>query len=56
MTNTIFSCQTTLKKAKFLEFGLKNANLATLILWPQMRATFHNYGRLLHHTQYARSR
>jgi len=30
MPNTIFSCQTTLKKAKFLEFGLKNANLATL--------------------------
>jgi len=28
--NTIFSCQTTLKKAKFLEFGLKNSNLATL--------------------------
>jgi len=23
MPNTIFSCQTTLKKAKFLEFGLK---------------------------------
>ena len=32
MPNTIFSCQTTLKKAKFLEFGLKNANLATLLL------------------------
>jgi len=31
MPNTIFSCQTTLKKAKFLEFGLKNANLATLV-------------------------
>jgi len=29
--NTIFSCQTTLKKAKFLQFGLKNANLATLV-------------------------
>jgi len=29
-TNTIFSYQTTLKKAKFLEFGLKNTNLATL--------------------------
>jgi len=27
-----FSCQTTLKKAKFLEFGLKNVNLATLLL------------------------
>ena len=32
MPNTIFSCQTTLKKAKFLEFGLKNANLALAIL------------------------
>jgi len=31
MPNTIFSCQTTFKKAKFLEFGLKNANLATLL-------------------------
>jgi len=31
MPNTIFSCQTTFKKAKFLEFGLKNANLATLV-------------------------
>jgi len=31
MPNTIFSCQTTLKKAKLLEFGLKNANLATLL-------------------------
>jgi len=30
MPNTIFSCQTTIKKAKFLEFGLKNANRATL--------------------------
>jgi len=30
MPNKIFSCQTTFKKAKFLEFGLKNANLATL--------------------------
>jgi len=28
--STILLCQTTLKKAKFLEFGLKNANLATL--------------------------
>ena len=27
---SIFSCQNTLKKAKFLEFGIKNANLATL--------------------------
>ena len=26
------------------------------IKWPQMAATIHNYGRLLHHTQYARSR
>jgi len=31
MPNIIFSCQTTSKKAKFLEFGLKNANLATLL-------------------------
>jgi len=31
MPNTIFSCQTTSKKAKFLEFGPKNANLATLL-------------------------
>ena len=31
MPNIIFSCQITLKKAKFLEFGLKNANLATLL-------------------------
>jgi len=30
MPNTIFSCQTTFEKAKFLEFGLKNVNLATL--------------------------
>ena len=30
MPNTIFSCQTTSKKAKFLEFGVKSANLATL--------------------------
>jgi len=30
MPNTIFSCQTTFKKAKFLEFSLKNANLAAL--------------------------
>jgi len=29
MTNIIFSCQTTFKKAIFLEIGLKNANLAT---------------------------
>jgi len=26
--NNIFSCQTTLKKAKFLKLGFKNANLA----------------------------
>jgi len=32
MSNTIFSCQTTLNKDKFLEFGLENANLATLLL------------------------
>ena len=33
MPNTIFSCQTTFKKAKFLEFDLKkNANLAALAL------------------------
>jgi len=31
MPNTIFSCQTTFKNTKFLEFGLKNANLATLL-------------------------
>jgi len=31
MPNTIISCQTTLKKAKFLDFGIKNANLATLL-------------------------
>jgi len=31
MPNTIFSCQTTLKKATFLELGLKNTNLATLV-------------------------
>jgi len=31
MPKTIFSCQTTSKKATFLEFGLKNANLATLV-------------------------
>jgi len=30
MPNTTFSCQTTLKKAKFLEFGFKYTNLATL--------------------------
>jgi len=30
MPNTFFSCQTTLNKVNFLEFGLKNANLATL--------------------------
>jgi len=27
---TMFSCQTTLKKAKFMEFGLKSDGLATL--------------------------
>ena len=32
MPNAIFACKTTLKKAKFLEFGLKNANLATLLM------------------------
>jgi len=32
MPNIIFSCQTTLKKAKFLEFGLKNANVALATL------------------------
>jgi len=26
----VFSCQTTFKKAKFMEFGLKNANLSPL--------------------------
>jgi len=31
MPNTIFSCQTTFEKAKFLKFGLKNSNLATLL-------------------------
>jgi len=30
MPNTIFSCQITSKKATFLEFGRKDANLATL--------------------------
>jgi len=28
MPNTIFSCQATLKKAKFLEFGLKKCQLS----------------------------
>jgi len=32
MRNTILSCQTTFKNAKFLEFGIKNAHLATLAL------------------------
>jgi len=32
MTKSIFSCQTTLKKAEFQEFGIKNATLATLLL------------------------
>jgi len=36
MPNTIFSCQKTSKKAKFLEFGLKNANLST---WPYLATT-----------------
>jgi len=31
MTNTIFFMTNNFKKAKFLEFGLKNANLATLL-------------------------
>jgi len=30
MTNSIFVCQTTLNKVKFMEFGNKNANLTTL--------------------------
>jgi len=30
--SSIFLCQTTLDKAKFLEFGIKNAKLATLIV------------------------
>jgi len=29
MPNTMYSCQTTLKKAKFLKFGLKNGNPGT---------------------------
>jgi len=40
MPNTIFSCQTTLKKDKFLELGLKNANLATLALSCHTRNRF----------------
>jgi len=28
--NSIFSCQTSFKKVKCLEFGIENANLATL--------------------------
>jgi len=35
MPNTIFSCQTTFKNTKFQEFGLKNANLATLCMTQQ---------------------
>ena len=31
MQYSIFSCQTILTKAEFLEFGNKNANLATLL-------------------------
>jgi len=31
MPTSTLSWQTTLNKAKFLEFGIKNANLATLI-------------------------
>jgi len=42
MPNIIFSCQTTLKKAKFLEFGLKNANLATLAGRRTLRSAFMN--------------
>jgi len=34
MPNTIFSCQTTFKKAKFPNFGLTHANLATLFGTP----------------------
>jgi len=30
MPNTIFSCQAIFEKAKYLEFGLKNVDLATL--------------------------
>jgi len=30
--SSIFLCQTSLDKAKFLEFGIKNAKLATLIV------------------------
>jgi len=37
MPNTIFSSQTILKRAKFQEFGLKNANLATLMKIPNLR-------------------
>jgi len=37
MPNSILSGQTTLNKAKFLEFGTKNANLATLELTRMMQ-------------------
>jgi len=39
MPNSIFSCQTTLKKAKFLEFGLQNVNTATLLSTPKRAET-----------------
>jgi len=32
MPSSIFSCQTALNKDKFLEFGIKNANRAILVL------------------------
>jgi len=31
MSNSIFSCQTTLSKAKYLEVGIKSTNLASLV-------------------------
>jgi len=37
MPNSILSCQTTLNKAKFLEFGTKNANLSSLELTRMMQ-------------------
>jgi len=39
MPNNICSSQTTFKKAKFLEFGLKNANLPTLQCTVRYQAT-----------------
>jgi len=36
MPNKIFSCQTDFEKAKFMEFGIKNDRLATLIAWSRL--------------------